>query len=262
MVTTAIVEEDIVVRQETLGFEWGAVLAGAVVAAGATFFLILVGAALGLSLAGTRNLTAGGGHSFLTIGAIYFLAAQGFGFALGGYITGRLMAPALESDEEHFRADAHGLGMWSLAVVLGLGLVALMAAAGLGEAVKSQAQPTAYWADKLLTGAPMTDYAARNDEVSRLLTADMIHAGQGDDRGQLVSLISAQNGMPPPVAEQRIEAVENGIRAEVDAARHAALYLAMWSAFALLFGGFAAIASTVMARWHGESEFRAWKTGL
>jgi hypothetical protein len=99
MVTTAIVEEDIVVRHETPGFEWGAVLAGAVVAAGTTFFLVLVGAALGLSLAGTRNLTAGGGHSFLTIGAIYFLAAQGFGFALGGYITGRLMAPAPESDE-------------------------------------------------------------------------------------------------------------------------------------------------------------------
>ena len=170
-------------------------------------------------------------------------------------------------DEEHFRADAHGLGMWSLAVVLGLGQVALMAAAGLGEAVKSQAQPTAYWADKLLTGAPMTDYAARNDEVSRLLTADMIHAGPssinqaGDDRGQLVSLVSAQNGMPPPVAEQRIEAVENGIRAEADTARHAALYLAMWSAFALLFGGFAAVTSTVMARWHAKANSGPGKPG-
>ena len=110
--TAAIIEDD------RPSFEWGAVLAGAIVGAGATFFLVLVGAGLGLSLAGTRN--AMGMHSFLTLGAIYFLAAQAFGFALGGYITGRLMRARPESDDEHFRADAHGLAVWSLAVVIGL----------------------------------------------------------------------------------------------------------------------------------------------
>jgi len=261
MVAAAIVEEDILVQAETPGFEWSAVLAGAVIAASTTFFLILVGAALGLSLAGTRNLTAGGAHSFLTIGAIYFLAAQGFGFALGGYITGRLMAPAPESDDEHFRADAHGLGMWSLAVVFGLGLVALMAAAGLGQAASSQSQPTAYWADKLLAGTPEPGYAERNAEVARLLVSDTSRmAGEtSSDHDQLIALVSGQTGMPQVTATQRVDNVENAIRGEAEGARHAVLYLAMWSAFALLFGGFAAVVSTVMARWHSGNEIPAWK---
>ena len=258
-----IVEEDILVT-DTGGFEWGAVAAGAVIAAGVTFFLILVGAALGLSLAGTRNLTAGGAHSFLTVGAIYFFAAQAFGFAVGGHVTGRLMRPTPETGDEHFRADAHGLAVWSLAVILGFGLVAATAAAGFTPPTRAASQPIAYWADKLLTGAPLDNYAVRNGEVSRLLTADMANpAGEpNDDHNQLVSLIIGQSAMSPPVAEQRVEAVENGIRAEADAARHGALYLAMWTVFALLFGAFAAIAATVMARWHQEREYREtriWK---
>jgi hypothetical protein len=258
---TTMVEEDFFLEETAPGLEWGAVLAGAVIAAGVTFFLILVGAALGLSLAGTRNLTAGGAHSFLTIGAIYFLAAQAFGFALGGHIAGRLMAPALETEDEHFRADVHGLAVWSVAVVLGLGLVALMAAAGLGQAVKSPSQPMAYWSDKLLTGAPTADYAARNDQVSRLLSADALHPSDQvtDDRNQLIALVAAQNGLPPGIAAQRVRDVEDGIRADADAARHSALYIAMWSVFALLLGGFAAIVSTVLARFETRDDVRFWK---
>ena len=256
---TAIVEEDFIIAESAPGFEWGAVLAGAVVAAGVTFFLILVGAALGLSLAGTRNLTAGGGHSFLTIGAIYFLAAQAFGFALGGHITGRLMTPALESEDEHFRADVHGLAVWSLTVVLGLGLVGLAAAAGLSPAAQAASQPMAYWSDKLLAGTPEPGYAERNAEVARLLTADAVHPSDqvNDDRNQLVALVSAQSAIPPGIAAQRVRDVEDGIRAEADAARHTALYLAMWSVFALLLGGFAAVVSTVLARWETKDHF--WK---
>jgi len=264
MAGTPFIEEDFVIEEEEISrppFEWGAVVAGAVIAAGITFFLILVGAALGLSLAGTRNLTANGGHSFLTIGAIYFLAAQAFGFALGGYVTGRLMTPALETEDEHFRADAHGLGMWSLAVVLGLGLVALMAAAGLSQAAAT-AQPMAYWGDKLLAGTPEPGYAERNAEAARLLAADTARpVGEvTSDHDQLIALVAAQTGMPATAATGRVDDVESGIRAQADAARHTALYLAMWSVFALLLGGFAAIASTVMARWHTESEIPFWKS--
>jgi hypothetical protein len=249
--TTIIAEEDIpIIREgETASrFEWGAALAGGVIAAGATFFLVLVGAALGLSLAGTRNAT--GAHSFLTIGAIYFLAAQAFGFAIGGYVTGRLMAPMPETPDEHFRADVHGLGVWSLAVVIGLSFAGLAGVAGLSHAAPSASQPTAYWSDRLLSDAPAADYAARNAEVSRLLAADTARpAGRAQDP-ELVTLVARLDGISPATAAGRVAEVENDIRAEADAARKALLYFVMWTCFALLLGAFAAIAATVMARFH------------
>ncbi len=250
---TAIVGENTaaVIEDDRSAFEWGPVLAGAVVAAATTFFLVLVGAALGLSLAGTRN--AIGAHSFLTLGAIYFLAAQAFGFALGGYITGRLMRTQPENEDEHFRADAHGLAVWSLAVVIGLMFVGMATAAGLTQAAASPSQPMAYWADRLLAGATLDNYAVRNDEASRLLTADMAHSGQiNPEHDRLVRLVAVQNAIPLPAAEDRVTMVENGIHDQLDATRRALLYLVMWTAFALLFGGVIAVTATVMARFHGE----------
>ena len=47
--------------------------------------------------------------TFVTLGAIYVLAAQAFGFAAGGHVTGRLIGPAIETKkEEEMRAGAHG----------------------------------------------------------------------------------------------------------------------------------------------------------
>ena len=240
---TAIADDSVIIERP--GFEWSPVLAGAVIAAGATFFLGVVGAAIGLSLAGTRNLS--GAHSFLTIGAIYFLAAELFGFALGGYVTGRLMRAEPESEDEHFRADAHGLGVWALAVVFGLSLLALASLAGLSQGAPAVKQPIAYWADRLLTNAPATDYAARNDMVSRLLTAD-IAKPNNIDRNRLLSVVAGVNRIEPEEAARQVAVVESGIHVEADNARQALLYLSMWTAFALLFGGFVTIAATVMAR--------------
>jgi hypothetical protein len=232
---------------EHRSFEWRPVLAGGLIAAAASFLLIVVGAAIGLSLAGTRNLS--GAHSFLTIGAIYFLAAEAFGFALGGYVTGRLMRPQAESEDEHFRADVHGLAVWALAVVIGLIFVGLAAAAGLSQAAPAAKQPMAYWADRLLINAPATDYAARNDMVARLLAADIARPN-AIDRNRLLSVVAGVNRLEPEEATRQVALVEAGIHVEADNARKALLYLSMWTAFALLFGGFVAIAATVMARFH------------
>jgi hypothetical protein len=260
MTTTAIAGQDgiAIMDDDRPSFEWSAVLAGGVIAAATTFFLIVVGAAIGLSLAGTRNLS--GAHSFLTIGAIYFLAAQAFGFALGGYAAGRLMRPAPESRDEHFRADVHGLGVWSIAIVIGLMFAGLATVAGLtaisgAGAAPAARQPMAYWADRLLAGAPESDYAARNGQVARLLTAVIAHPQNTEDHNRLQDLVAAQNRMAPEEAAAQVDAVEAGIRADADSARQGLLYLTIWTAFALLFGGFAAIAAIVMARFHGE-DFR------
>lgn len=109
-------------------FSWGLALAGAVVTAAVTLFLLTLGAGFGLLLmhpfAGDHPSMPG----FLTGGAIYFFAAQAFGFAVGGHVAGRLLGPLPESHfQEEVRAAIHGLVVWALAV---LGTVLLLAVAG------------------------------------------------------------------------------------------------------------------------------------
>jgi len=121
--SATIVSEDVVAPST---FSWSAAFAGAFVATAVTFFLITLGSGVGLSLVTAHHATASGMTTFFTLGAIYFLVAQAFGFAAGGHIVGRLIGPALETDrEEEFRAGTHGLVAWALAVVATATLVAL-----------------------------------------------------------------------------------------------------------------------------------------
>ena len=117
---------EVVVRTDSAGlvaattspeFSWRAVVAGAFVASAVIFFLLFLGTGIGLSMFTAPQADAATAKSGLTLGAIYFFAAQAFGLAVGGYMAGRLMGPVLESrDEEIFHAAAHGLVAWALAV--------------------------------------------------------------------------------------------------------------------------------------------------
>jgi len=156
MTTTTILSEDsaTIIRDKVNRFSWGPVVAGAVIATAVTFFLVLIGSGLGLALTSAHSATGNGLKTFLTLGAIYFVAAQAFGFAIGGHVAGRLMPPAVtDSEEETFRADAHGLAVWGLAVVFGLGLLALTAVSTISVGATKTATPANYWADKLLRPA-------------------------------------------------------------------------------------------------------------
>jgi len=156
MTTTTVLSDDTatIIRDDVSRFSWGPVVAGAVIATAVTFFLVLIGSGLGLALTSAHSATATGLKTFLTLGAIYFVAAQAFGFAIGGHVAGRLMPPAVtDSEEETFRADAHGLAVWGLAVVFGLALLALTAVSTVSAGASKVATPANYWADKLLRPA-------------------------------------------------------------------------------------------------------------
>ncbi|HEY1631896.1 MAG TPA: hypothetical protein VGF56_11310 [Rhizomicrobium sp.] len=163
-----ITSEDADARVGRSSFSWGAALIGAVIAAAVTFFLVTLGSGIGLSLTTTPKLLHGAAPTFLTLGAVYFLAAQAFGFAAGAHVAGRLIGPAVESEkEEEFRAGAHGLGVWAIGVVLTVTMAAI------GALVAGSAAPTLaaytmsargddgmtplatfYWVDTLFRGAP------------------------------------------------------------------------------------------------------------
>src|ERR1700748_3658110 len=121
MTSTAILTEDAttIVEEEGSRFSWGIAIAGVVAATATTFFLLTLGSGVGLALASPAHSKSVG--TFLTLGAIYFFASQAFGFAVGGYLVGRLIGPEIESiKEEEFRAAAHGLVMWASVIVIGL----------------------------------------------------------------------------------------------------------------------------------------------
>jgi hypothetical protein len=146
-------------------FSWSAAFAGAFLATAVTFFLLALGAGFGLSLTSVQTATT---PTFLTGGAIYFLAAQAFGFAAGGHLAGRLIGPAAETaKEEEFRSAAHGLVVWALAVVATATLVAIgaMVAGNTALSVAANTQKTdpaqtmtpsyvGYWVDILFTPGP------------------------------------------------------------------------------------------------------------
>jgi hypothetical protein len=153
-------------------FSWSATFAGAVVGTAVIFFLLTLGSGVGLSLVPAAGVATKG---FLTLGAIYFLAAQAMGFAAGGHLVGRLIGPAAETDrEEEFRAAAHGLTVWGLCVTATALLVLMSSWVAAGSSAiagglalapgNSSTAPTpavsAYWTDVLFRPAPTPMHAS------------------------------------------------------------------------------------------------------
>ena len=111
-------------------FSWSATIASAVIAVVVTLVLLLFGSGLGLAL--SPESEGGPSARFITLGAVYFLAAQAFGMAVGGHAVGRMIGPQIETtNEENFRAAAHGLAVWAMTVLVTL--VLLVASGSLAD---------------------------------------------------------------------------------------------------------------------------------
>src|ERR1700750_1601240 len=122
MTSTAILTDEtatIVADDRGRHFNWGAAIAGAVAATAVTLILLTLGSGVGLGLMSVQR--GDSATTFFSLGAIWVFASQAFGFTVGGYLVGRLIGPRWESaKEEEFRAAAHGLVMWGVAVVASL----------------------------------------------------------------------------------------------------------------------------------------------
>ena len=121
-------------------FSWSLAFAGGVAATAVTFFLLTLGAGFGLLLVNPVAHTSPSLPTFLTGGAIYFFAAQAFGFAVGGHLAGRLLGPIVESDiQEEFRAAAHGFVAWAVTVLATVTVVAIAGATAIGSGATTAA---------------------------------------------------------------------------------------------------------------------------
>ena len=113
---------------------WSAILAGAAAALAASVVLLALAAGFGLKLAAPWPVTGATFDGFNpTLGAI-LVVIQVLSAALGGYLAGRLRTKwvNVHSHEVHFRDTAHGLLVWAVSTVAGVGLAvtALAPAAG------------------------------------------------------------------------------------------------------------------------------------
>ena len=229
--------------------EWGAVAGGAVAALATGLVLLNFGAAIGLASVSPFTSTAAGLKAVGIGAAFWFLLVTVWSFALGGYLAGRLRHRWNDAtpNEVEFRDSAHGLLVWSLAVLVGAvlttsGLTA--ASKGLGSAagsLTSTSDPIAVTADLLLrTDKPVQQvgtYEVRA-EISRLL-ARSIQAREltPPDRTYLAQVVAARTGIPQADAEKRVDEAVDALKAGVDRARRVGVILGFLTASILLIGG-------------------------
>ena len=273
-------------------FSWGLAVVGGVAATAITFFLLTLGSGLGLMLVrplSSANPTVGG---FLTGGAIYFFVAQAFGFAVGGHLAGRLLGPIVESDtQEAFRAVAHGLASWCVAVLATLTMVGIAGASvgGSGASIAAlyafqapkaeTSSQTPYLVDVLFRpevaavsalstdtqtgGLAISDGAtnaqARAEAGRILATALMLpQTMKMEEQDRLATLTANAAGISSEKARSRIVALEADVRAKAAAAaeytRRVVRDASLWLAASLFFGALVAMLSAVLARIEDDRE--------
>jgi hypothetical protein len=259
------------------GISWGAVIAGAFTAVAVAIIVIALGSGIGMAMTSPYSFSSSPSASTMTIiGALWLVFAQAVGFAVGGYVAGRLRrGPAvLHTDEVRFRDGANGLIVWAIGVVLTfffitaavtkVGSAAGATAANTATAaVTSAAQPPSmdYFTDMLFRPSPQggangiaagvggngtpavpaNNANAERDQVNRIMLTSLSTDGMSnDDRAYLAQLVSARTGLGQDDARHRVDDVVNRAKQDttqaVDKARKAAAYLSFWTFMSLLFG--------------------------
>lgn len=137
---------------------WGAIVAGAVVAAAASMALLALGTGLGLSSISPWTQKGVQASTFGFSSIVWVTVTQLCASALGGYLAGRLRSrwTAVHTDEVYFRDTAHGLLAWAVASLV----TAAMLVSAASQVVGSAARATT----TLATGAAVATTTAVNTE--------------------------------------------------------------------------------------------------
>lgn len=112
--------------------DWGAVIAGAVMAAAISLALMTFGSAPGLSFVSPQEGAEPPGIGFIILTALWTVIVTVASFSIGGYMAGRMRRRAFDSSphEVTVRDATHGLTVWAVGVLIGGMLAASVAAGG------------------------------------------------------------------------------------------------------------------------------------
>ena len=259
---------------------WGAIIGGAVAAAGLALILLELGAGIGLSIASPWPSAGPSAATFSIAAGIWLIVVQWIAAAIGGYLAGRLRTRwvGLHTDEVFFRDTAHGFLSWALATVLAAAVVAGVAVAtaagtaalaGQGVAGATQGASeamvlrsgnsaaggdfSAYAVDTMFRSNQPDSSAAQDvrGEAGRILARGLQNGSLGaEDRTYLAQLVAARAGISQDEAQKRVDdalgqmkAAETKAREAADVARRATASAAIVTALAMLIGAFIASAS-------------------
>lgn len=275
-----------VVLEESVvsGVSWGAVFAGAFVAAALSLILIALGTGLGFTFVSPWSNQGASATTLGVASILWLILMQIVSGSLGAYIAGRLRTKwvNVHTDEVFFRDTAHGFLVWAVSLVLtaafltsaattliGAGAktgaaVATVAGGGIAAGASSaiankDAVPTTYLIDSLFRSDKRdfeTDSTSVNAEVARIFAASVGREFTSDDKSYLVQLVANRTGMNQEEAEKRVSAVlmkvrdaELEARQALDTVRKVAAHTSLWMFISLLIGAFcASYAGTIGGR--------------
>jgi hypothetical protein len=251
--------------------EWGAVIAGAFLAAAISFVLLTFGAAIGLSAVSPWPNSGASAKVVASIAVFWAMAQQIGAFMAGGYVAGRMRSRWHETGHEaDFRDGLHGGLVWAVGVVIGAALflstagsVAKTGAEAAGGAATaasaSSSDPMDAVLDSMLrpttvaqagTPSAATPPAAQTPaararavatgdetraEMSRLLSSAVATGSlSGESRAYLVQIVAQRAGIPQQEAERRVDQAFNAAREAADKARRAGILTGFVTAASLL----------------------------
>lgn len=246
---------------------WGAVIAGAIVAAATSLLLSLLGAAFGGGSISDLEQAARGEANAAGAGmAIWAIIDLFLSMLFGGYVASRL-----SGTHSHLDGELHGVTMWALATLLGvLGFAGAIAGAIAGMGFNVGPAVLGPTASQSVQVAPELDPQRLVDRFETSLgrsgnpttmTHDQIAAEMRTilgghsfvtngtlsdaDRARLVSLAAAQFGLTNDEATQRVARMESDAKATFAAADQRARNLADQAAQGVASGARALFTSLV-----------------
>lgn len=170
--------------------DWGAIICGALIATAISLILTTFLAGIGLSAFEPGSPDEVGFTTVAIMTALCYIFVHVGSFGVGGYIAGRMRAPAFDasSDEVAIRDGVHGLAMWALAALAG----AYLATSGLNSAAGAAAS-----AVKTTASAAM----AVTEQASDVWFSQLSE----EDRTEIANVIQRRTGISSQEARARVD---------------------------------------------------------
>jgi hypothetical protein len=273
--TTTVVA---VPSDRTTNFDWGAIVGGALIASALSFVLLTFGSAAGLASVSPYSWNNPSGTTLTIIGAAWVSVVMMGSFLVGGYFAGRYRRPVGSASvkERESRDGAHGLLMWAVALIIGIGLAYCIAAAAArgvatvaGGAATVAAQNVAPdrmsgVVDRMMRVGPgdsanPTRVENPRAEVARVLGSGAISGGEitPEDRDYAARIIAAEAKIPQEEARRRVDAgIEQAKQAANTARKIAISFAFLIGALSILSAGAAYWAAIAGGR---EREDNVWR---
>ena len=216
--------------------DWGAIVAGTVIASAITLVLSGFGTALGLSLTSVSG-SGLSGIGMSIAGGLWVLWVAISSLVAGAYVTGRLRRRAGDANAQEVmvRDGAHGLVVWGLSALVGAILAASVfsglartgaeltrsASMTIGAVIGSSSEAAI---DALMRSENVgaVDEPTRQ-QIGRIVVRSFADGQLAvDDRAYLSRTIAARTGVAPEEVERRIEAAITRAKASAVQAKEAA----------------------------------------